>query len=105
VKLLTWAAKQEWYSQWRDSLPLAGIDGSLRTRLKGTTAEGRVWAKTGSLSDVHTLSGYARTVKGDELVFSIMANNHNLGERRARDVIDRIVNLVVDDSKRENKKK
>lgn len=60
---------------WMTALPLGGADGTLGHRLKGTPAEGRVHAKTGSLSAVRTLSGYVQTSNGEWLVFSIVANN------------------------------
>lgn len=61
----------------RDSLPIAGVDGTLRNRLKGTPAEGNLTAKTGSLSGVYTLSGYVRTRDGTALAFSFMLNDPN----------------------------
>ncbi len=95
VKLLTYASKQPWGAIYEESLPVGGIDGSLSDRFKLGIAQGRVHAKTGSLGHVNSLSGYATTVKGDRVVFSIMTNNHNLGTRRALDTIDRIVEAIV----------
>jgi D-alanyl-D-alanine carboxypeptidase/D-alanyl-D-alanine-endopeptidase (penicillin-binding protein 4) len=57
------------------SLPIAGRDGSLSTRMKGTPAEGNARAKTGSMTGVRALSGYVTTADGERLVFSIVANN------------------------------
>src|SRR5262249_41335721 len=59
VTLLEYASKQTWGKDFRDTLPLAGVDGSLADRFKGSIAQGRVYAKTGSLGGVKTLSGYA----------------------------------------------
>ncbi|HZU22262.1 MAG TPA: D-alanyl-D-alanine carboxypeptidase/D-alanyl-D-alanine-endopeptidase [Terriglobales bacterium] len=96
VKLLSFAAQQPWYTTYRESLPVAGIDGSLADRLKNTPAQANVFAKTGSLGHVNTLSGYARTRKGDMVAFSIMGNNHNLSTPRALEAIDQIVEAIVD---------
>lgn len=57
------------------SLPIAGRDGSLANRMKGTAAEGNARAKSGSMSNVRALSGYVATADGEPLVFSILANN------------------------------
>lgn len=54
------------------SLPIAGQDGSLRKRLRGSSAAGNVHAKTGTVEGVSTLSGYCRAANGNMLCFSIM---------------------------------
>lgn len=95
VLLLKYVDAQVWGPKFIDTLPVGGVDGSLSDRLKDSPAQGRVQAKTGSLGHVNTLSGYLTTANGDRVVFSIMANNHNLQNRRATDVIDQIVNAVV----------
>jgi D-alanyl-D-alanine carboxypeptidase/D-alanyl-D-alanine-endopeptidase (penicillin-binding protein 4) len=100
VKLLTYASTQPWGAIYQDSLPVGGVDGSLAERFKSGPAVGRVSGKTGSLGHVNSLSGYLTTEKGERVVFSIMANNHNLTSKRALDVIDRIVEAVVEDGKK-----
>jgi D-alanyl-D-alanine carboxypeptidase/D-alanyl-D-alanine-endopeptidase (penicillin-binding protein 4) len=57
------------------SLPIAGVDGTLEKRMRGSAAERRVRAKTGSMAGVRAWSGYVNTVSGETLVFSILANN------------------------------
>ena len=57
------------------TLPVAGKDGSLATRMKRTRAEGNAVAKTGSISNVRTLSGFVRSRDGEMLVFSILSND------------------------------
>ena len=57
------------------TLPIAGKDGTISTRLRATRAEGNAVAKTGSISNVRALSGYVRTRDGELLAFSILANN------------------------------
>jgi serine-type D-Ala-D-Ala carboxypeptidase/endopeptidase (penicillin-binding protein 4) len=58
----------------RDSLPVAGIDGTLKARLKGPPARGHVQAKTGSLALVNALAGYVTTTGGERLAFAAVAN-------------------------------
>jgi D-alanyl-D-alanine carboxypeptidase/D-alanyl-D-alanine-endopeptidase (penicillin-binding protein 4) len=58
-----------------DALPIAGVDGTIRTRMRGTPAENNVHAKTGSVANARSLSGYVRTAGGRTLIFSILSNN------------------------------
>ncbi|MGH9670854.1 MAG: D-alanyl-D-alanine carboxypeptidase/D-alanyl-D-alanine endopeptidase [Terriglobales bacterium] len=97
VTLLRYAAAQPWFERFRDTLPAAGVDGSLAERFKGTPAAGNVTAKTGSLGHVNALSGYARTAKGELVAFSILSNNHNLADGRALATIDQIALAILDD--------
>ena len=78
--LLAGADDRPWFPDWYEALPIAGkadrlVGGTLRNRMRGTAAEGRVHAKTGSLTGVSGLSGYADTIGGERLVFSMVTNN------------------------------
>ena len=73
-------------------LPIAGKDGTLRNRMKGTKAEGNVHAKTGTLSAVRSLSGYLRTADGERIGFSIIANNFKAPSA----IVDGIAELVIE---------
>src|SRR6266567_9269358 len=95
VQLLTFTTKHRYFSQFRDALPIAGVDGTLRTRMRGTPAEGNVRAKTGSLSSVASLSGYVTTAAGEHLVFSMMLNNYPDAAAVRRDSIDAIAILLA----------
>jgi D-alanyl-D-alanine carboxypeptidase/D-alanyl-D-alanine-endopeptidase (penicillin-binding protein 4) len=72
-------------------LPQSGNTGSLRTRFKNTPIEGKVWAKTGSISRVHTLSGIIEPSRRRRLFFSVQANHHTLPGRQILAQIDSIV--------------
>ncbi len=100
VELLRYAAGQPWGKEFRDSLPAAGIDGSLAERFKDLDPEARVYGKTGSLGGVKTLSGYAVTSKGEQLAFAVLTNNLSLPGKRVNDVIDSIVELAVNAPKK-----
>ena len=95
VLLLTFMSKHKYFAQFRDALPIAGVDGTLRTRMRGTPAEGNVRAKTGSLSSVASLSGYVTTAGGEHLVFSMMLNNYPDAAAVRRDSIDAIAVLLA----------
>ena len=91
VKLLRYAAKQSWGAEYIESLPQAGVDGTLASRFKALPAAAILRAKTGSLDHVNALSGYLTTARGQRLVFSIFGNNHTLASKKANDIIDEIV--------------
>ena len=57
------------------SLPLAGLTGTLHRAMKGSAAEGRVHAKTGTIGKVKSFAGYVATVTGHKLIFSLIVNN------------------------------
>ena len=62
-------------SPWMAALPVAGVDGSLAARMKGTAAEGNVRAKTGTMSNERSLAGYVTTRDGEHLAFVVMVND------------------------------
>ena len=95
VQLLIYASHQPWGEAYQESLPLSGVDGSLSERFLKSPAGGMVHAKTGTLSHVNALSGYAQTPKGKRFVFSIFCNNHNLPGAKVLATVDEIVKLLV----------
>ena len=97
VELLRYSSQQPWGKAYQDTLPVAGIDGSLAERFRNTPAARVVRAKTGSLTHVYTLAGYATTESGDHIAFAIMTNNNEEQTKKALDRIDRIVERLVED--------
>ena len=94
VSILRYAGGQPWGSAFRSGLAQPGLESTtLDTRLLGL--EGRVFAKTGTLSHVNSLSGYLVTADGRELVFSILSNGSNLPAARMRAVIDASVREIA----------
>ena len=97
VQVLVYASRQPWGAAFEQSLPVAGVDGSLADRFVNTPAGGLVHAKTGTLSHVNSLSGYGQTRSGKRFVFSIFCNNHNQPSARVLAAIDSIVVLLVNE--------
>jgi len=95
VKLLQIARTRPWFGAFRESLPIAGKDGTLRTRFQNTPAEGRVFAKTGYIGSVVALSGYIQRTDGSELVFSILVNHYNAPTRQVQACVDRFITSLV----------
>ena len=77
-------------SPWMTGLPVAGRDGTLAGRMKGTPAEDNLRAKTGTMSNIRTLAGYVRTRDDEALAFAIMADNFEGSGSAATEAIDRI---------------
>ncbi len=79
----------------RSTLPVAGVSGSLESRMKNTPANDHVWAKTGSMSQVRSLSGYIMTLDKEPLAFSIIVNGFRIPSREVDAVVDKaLVKLV-----------
>jgi D-alanyl-D-alanine carboxypeptidase/D-alanyl-D-alanine-endopeptidase (penicillin-binding protein 4) len=95
VRLLLYDAKQPWGATFEETLPVAGVDGSLSERFLNTPAAGLIHAKTGTLSHVSALSGYGQTVSGKRFAFSIICNKLNQSSSKAAAAIDQIVRLLV----------
>lgn len=93
--LLVYAAHQPWGQLYRSTLPIGGVDGTLADRFGGDM-RGRVNAKTGTLGEVNTLSGYLTAKSGKTLVISVLCNDHDPSGDAARDAMDRIVTAVAD---------
>jgi serine-type D-Ala-D-Ala carboxypeptidase/endopeptidase (penicillin-binding protein 4) len=86
--LLTYMYNSSQYVPFYNSLPIAGVDGTLAGRLKNTNAEGRIRAKTGFLGFSRSLSGYALTADNEPVVFSMMINNFNVPVKLAENLQD-----------------
>ncbi|TDQ53798.1 D-alanyl-D-alanine carboxypeptidase/D-alanyl-D-alanine endopeptidase [Actinorugispora endophytica] len=79
--LLEEAPDEPWFAAWSAALPVAGVDGrleggTLENRMRGTSAEGNVRAKTGTLTAASALSGYVTGADGESLLFSVVNNGY-----------------------------
>lgn len=97
VALLQYASKQSWFPAFYDSLPVAGLDGTLEDRLKNSSAAMRIHAKSGSVEHVRTRSGFAELPNGRRLVFSLMSNNMGSKGHEATDALDAISSAMVEE--------
>ena len=75
LQLLNYMNRHRFSVVFREALPVAGLDGTLRNRMKGTPAQGNVRAKTGTLGTATSLAGYVFSASGERLVFALMINN------------------------------
>ena len=95
VSLLAAMDRHRYGAAFRDSLPIAGVDGTLEHRMRGTAAQGRVAAKTGTIRHVNALAGYATAPRGERLAFAIVVNHFTGEGREAVAAIDQIVNVLA----------
>ena len=96
MKALVFArSRSNIYDHLYPALPVAGVDGTLERRMRGTAAQYNVHAKTGTLEGVITLAGYATSPEGHELAFAIF-NQGVLHERNARNFQDRVCRAMTE---------
>ena len=92
--LLGMHREKDWQTYYA-SLPIAGVDGTLKGRMIGTPAQNNVHAKTGTLSQARALSGYVTGRSGQLYVFSLLMNNFPGSARSAGDVQDQFVEYLA----------
>ena len=78
------------------ALPIAGVDGSLAARMKGTAAEGNLRAKTGTMSNIRSLAGYVTARNGEHLAFVILINNFEGTSAAANQAIDAVAVRIAE---------
>ena len=105
VQMLAYASRQPWGESFRSTLPIAGEDGTLEDRLKGSPAAGRLHAKTGSLEHVRGISGYATSLHGENLIFSMFTNNNTAPSHEQSAVLDAILTAMIEDLRLPAKRK
>ncbi len=88
-------APQPWFAEWKASLPIGGVDGTLTDRFTTAPLKGHVFAKTGTHSEGRALSGYLDCASGQTVIFSILDENHLPGDSADRDAMDKIVAAIA----------
>jgi serine-type D-Ala-D-Ala carboxypeptidase/endopeptidase (penicillin-binding protein 4) len=100
VRVLKSIHERSCFSYFYDALPVAGCDGTLANRMKGTAAENNAHAKTGTMSNVSAISGYVRTKSGEFLAFSMIANNYLFSKTRAESAQDAAITRLANFSRK-----
>lgn len=91
VALLEYMQSRPDFEVFKASLPIMGVDGTLRGRMDDTPAEGKVFAKTGTIGQVRSLSGYLTAGNGHRIVFCMIANNFSVPTRAATEAQNKAV--------------
>jgi D-alanyl-D-alanine carboxypeptidase/D-alanyl-D-alanine-endopeptidase (penicillin-binding protein 4) len=100
ITLLRFMYRHPDFQCFYESLPIAGVDGTMKDRLTGTAAAGNVRAKTGSLNRVKALSGYVTSKDQEDFVFSLMINNYTVPSSMATDAQDLICERLANFSRK-----
>jgi D-alanyl-D-alanine carboxypeptidase/D-alanyl-D-alanine-endopeptidase (penicillin-binding protein 4) len=97
IALLQYMSRHAEADAYLNALPIAGVDGTLRSRMRGTPAAGNVRAKTGTLRWANALSGHVKTAAGERLLFSLMLNRYVApdNEHTGRAEIDKIAVMLA----------
>jgi serine-type D-Ala-D-Ala carboxypeptidase/endopeptidase (penicillin-binding protein 4) len=90
TQLLDAVADKPYFKSYWTALPVAGVDGTLRTRMRGTAAARNLHGKTGTLDIASSLSGFVTTADGHDLVFSMLMNGHPINGTSAHKAQDAI---------------
>jgi len=95
VQVLDAMRRSPWFEVYRNALPLAGVDGTIANRMKGTAAAGNAQAKTGTVDKARALSGYVTTADGHLVLFSLLCNNYTVANREVERVQDLLVTTIA----------
>jgi serine-type D-Ala-D-Ala carboxypeptidase/endopeptidase (penicillin-binding protein 4) len=90
VRVLDAMLRAPTFAAFYDALPVAGVDGTIAGRMRGTAAQGNVRAKTGYIDRARSLSGYVTSADGELLIFSLLCNNWTTPVRAVERVQDEV---------------
>ncbi|MBO0863203.1 MAG: D-alanyl-D-alanine carboxypeptidase/D-alanyl-D-alanine-endopeptidase [Chloracidobacterium sp.] len=96
VRLLEFMRAHPQSKTWLESLTIAGVDGTLQRRMRDSAAANNLRGKTGSLIYVNALSGYIKTLRGQQLILSMMGNNYTGPGRDTTGVMDQICLMLAE---------
>jgi len=95
MHLLQYMATRPDFQPFYDSLPIAGVDGTIGGRMEEPPARNNVYAKTGYINHVRSLSGYLDDRRGDRWVFCLMCNQYTIDVGDVDHIIDEVCQVMV----------
>ncbi|MFY0673946.1 MAG: D-alanyl-D-alanine carboxypeptidase/D-alanyl-D-alanine-endopeptidase [Bacteroidia bacterium] len=95
VELLKYEAKSDYFEDFKSTLPIAGVSGSLKTMLRGTKAENNLIAKSGYIEKVRGYCGYVTASNGNLVAFSVVVNNYHCSATEARKELELIMKALA----------
>ena len=93
--LLQAGARSNWFAEFASSLPIVAVDGTMRNRLKGSSAEGRARIKTGTLNNALAVAGYVRDINDADWVVVGIINVDDAPKRPSKAVLDELISWVA----------
>ncbi len=96
AQLLEFMLTRPYAKTWLESLTVAGVDGTLKRRMRDSAAANNMRGKTGTLTYVNALSGYIKTRRGQPLILSLMGNNYTGLGRETTGVMDQICVMLAE---------
>ncbi|MBR7801399.1 D-alanyl-D-alanine carboxypeptidase/D-alanyl-D-alanine endopeptidase [Undibacterium fentianense] len=93
--ILRVAANSHWYPEFASSLPIVGIDGSMRNRLKTSKAEAKARIKTGYLKNVMAIAGYVRDQQDRDWIVVALLNTEDMPANKGKAALDEVINWVA----------
>jgi len=94
VQLLTYMDKQK-NKAFLESIPVLGEGGTVKSFCKGQAAEGRVRAKSGTMSRIKSYAGYVNTKSGKKLAFALIVNNHTNSSSEVKKLMEPVMNAMA----------
>lgn len=100
ITLLRYLYNHPFQNEFYESLPIAGVDGTIKGRMRGTLAQNNVRAKTGYINRVRALSGYVDSRDNEKFVFSLITNNYTVPTSMANNIQDLICERLANFSRK-----
>ena len=94
-QLLTYMYKSVNYNVFKETLPIAGKSGTIASLCKGQIGEGRIFAKSGTISKVKAYAGYVYSKSGKKIAFSFSINNYNGSSADLQNKIEKVLNSLA----------
>lgn len=95
VSLLEYMYKSKNAEDFKNSLPIAGVSGTLRSVCKGQSAENRMFAKSGTMSRIKSYAGYIDGKSGKKYAFALIANNYSCSATVMRQKMEAVFNAIA----------
>ena len=95
TRLLIYMNTSKYNSEYKSSLPITGVNGTLKYICKNQAAHNRIRAKSGSMSRIKSYAGYINSKIGKEYAFALIINNHTCNSKLLKQKIESLFNILA----------